>query len=70
MSGQPGNGATDPAGRFPGLDVLSQAGHWDRVTAEVILARVEPQPELKFFTPAEGTCATALVDLITAQHAR
>ena len=65
-----GNGAPDSGGRFPGLDVLSQAGHWDRVTAEVILARVEPLPELKFFTPAEGTCATALVDLITAQRDR
>ena len=38
------NGAPDPGGRFPGLDVLSQAGHWDRVTADVILARVGPLP--------------------------
>jgi hypothetical protein len=55
------------SGRFPGFDVLSQAEHWDRVTADVIAARVEPQPELTFFTQAEATCAAALVDQLTGQ---
>ena len=31
---------TGPAtGRFPGFDALSQAGHWDQVTADLITAR-------------------------------
>lgn len=56
-----------PAGRFPGFDVLSQAPHWDQVTAELITARSEPPPEVKFFNDAERACATALLDLLTGQ---
>jgi hypothetical protein len=69
MSGHAnGNGAPDLGGRFPGLDVLSQSGHWDRVTADVILARVGPLPAVKFFTAAEEACAAALLDQITGQR--
>ena len=64
-----GNGAQDLGGRFPGLDVLGQAGHWDRVTADVILARVGPLPAVKFFTAAEKACAAALLDQLTGQRA-
>ncbi len=69
MSGHAnGNGAPDLGGRFPGLDVLSQAGHWDRVTADVILARVGPLPAVTFFTAAEKACAAALLDQLTGQR--
>ena len=40
-------------GRFPGFDPLGQAPHWDQVTAELITARSEPPPEVKFFNDAE-----------------
>ena len=63
-----GNGAPDSGGRFPGLDVLGQARHWDRVTADVILARIEPLPAVKFFTAAEKACAAALLDQLTGQR--
>jgi len=63
VSGQP----APPAGRFPGVDVLDQAPHWDRVTAEVVAARSGPFGELKFFTPAEQACAAALLNLLTGQ---
>ena len=63
--------ARRPAGledRFPGFDAISQAQHWDQVTADVVLARIGPPPVLKFFTAAEEASATALVDQITGQH--
>ena len=63
--------ARRPAGledRFPGFDAISQAQHWDQVTADVVLARMGPPPVLKFFTAAEEASATALVDQITGQH--
>jgi hypothetical protein len=68
LIGQPEDGARDQGGRFPGFDVLSQSGHWDRVTADLIAARVGPPPELEFFTSAEATCAAALVDQLTGQR--
>jgi hypothetical protein len=66
-----GGPARQPAGpddRFPGFDAISQAPHWDQVTADVVLARMGPPPVLKFFTAAEEASATALVDQITGQH--
>jgi hypothetical protein len=48
--------------RFPGFDPTSQAGHWDSVTAEVVLARLEPPPPFRFFAPAEQAPAIALAD--------
>ena len=53
--------------RFPGFDVLSQARHWDDVTAEVVLARVGPPPVLRFFTGPEAAGAGALLNLLTGQ---
>ena len=45
---------TGPAtGRFPGFDVLSQAGHWDQVTTDLITARTGPQQAPEFFTETE-----------------
>jgi Gluconate 2-dehydrogenase subunit 3 len=53
--------------RFPGFDVLSQAPHWDQVTADAVAARVRPPPLPKFFTKAEEACARALLNLLTGQ---
>lgn len=60
----PGNAAP----RFPGFDVLGESGSWDAVTAGVVLARVGPQPPLRFFTPTHEAVARALFDLILDQH--
>jgi Gluconate 2-dehydrogenase subunit 3 len=74
MSGQPGRPGIPgrPSagweGRFPGFDVLSQARHWDQVTADLVLDRTRPPPPLKFFTAAEEACAAALLDQITGQE--
>jgi hypothetical protein len=64
VSARPGG----TADRFPGFDVLSQAPHWDQVTTDLVLARVGPPAEVKFFTAAEQACATALLDLLTGQN--
>ena len=58
------------AGRFPGFDVLDQAPHWDRVTADVVLARTDTPTAVKFFTEAEESCARALLNLLTGQDER
>jgi hypothetical protein len=54
-------------GRFPGFEVLGQAGHWDPVTAGLIKARTGPQPAPQFFTEIEQAAAAALLDQLTGQ---
>jgi hypothetical protein len=56
-------------GRFPGFDVLSQARHWDTVTADLITARTGPPPDPGFFTADERACAAALLTQLTGQGA-
>jgi hypothetical protein len=74
MSGHTGGErSTAPSGtgresRFPGFDPLSQAQHWDQVTASVVMARLGPPPVLKFFTASEGACAAGLLDHLVGQH--
>jgi len=53
--------------RFPGFDALGQARHWDRVTADAVMARVEALPAAKFFTGPEEACARALLNLLAGQ---
>jgi len=50
--------------RFPGFGVLSQAPHWDQVTADLVTSRTATPPAVKFFTAAEEACAAALLDLL------
>jgi hypothetical protein len=54
-------------GRFPGFDTAAQAGHWDPVTAGVVLSRLRIPQELGFFTAAEEAAATALCDQLLGQ---
>jgi Gluconate 2-dehydrogenase subunit 3 len=54
-------------GRFPGFDVLTQAAHWDPVTAGVVLSRLAMPPAVRFFTPAEQATAAALCDRLLGQ---
>jgi hypothetical protein len=58
------------AGRFPGFDVLDQVRHWDRVTADVVLARTDTPAAVKFFSESEESCARALLNLLTGQDGR
>jgi hypothetical protein len=56
-------------GRYPDYDVLEQAGHWDPVTREMVLARVDAVPPIRFFSVAEAATLGALCDQLTAQDA-
>ncbi|MGH3280146.1 MAG: gluconate 2-dehydrogenase subunit 3 family protein [Trebonia sp.] len=58
---------TGPTGRFPGFDVLTQAGHWDPLTAGVVLSRTGRPPDIRFFIPSEEATATALCDRLLGQ---
>ena len=54
--------------RFPGLDVLGQARHWDSVTADLVTARLSPPPGLAFFAADQAACAGVLLNLLTGQQ--
>ena len=54
--------------RFPGFDVFTEQRRWDPVTAAVVTGRLSPSPGLSFFTPAEETIATPLLDLLLGQQ--
>jgi gluconate 2-dehydrogenase subunit 3-like protein len=55
--------------RFPGFDVLDQAGGWDAVTQGVVLRRLGPPPPLRFFTTEEEAACRPLLDRLLAQDA-
>ncbi len=54
-------------GRYPEYDVLEQADHWDPVTREMVLDRVNNVPPVRFFTEREAATLGALCDVLTAQ---
>jgi hypothetical protein len=56
-------------GRYPDYDVLEEASHWDEVTREVVLRRVDDVPPLRFFNAREAATLRDLCDLLTAQDA-
>ncbi|MCU4183103.1 gluconate 2-dehydrogenase subunit 3 family protein [Acidiferrimicrobium sp. IK] len=55
-------------GRFGDFDVLGQVSRWDLVTAGVVLARLDTDPQLSFFTAEEEPTVRALTDLLLGQH--
>ena len=70
MSRRPGpyqRQQSGPPGRFPGFDVLGQARHWDRVTADLVTARLSAPSGLAFFTAAQAACAGVLLNLLAGQ---
>ncbi len=54
-------------GRYPDYDCLEHVRHWDALTREVVTARVEQVPELRFFDAAEAASLTAFCDVVLAQ---
>jgi choline dehydrogenase-like flavoprotein len=54
-------------GRYPDYDVLEQKEHWDDVTRETIMRRVDDPPEIRFFTASEAATLAAFCDTVTAQ---
>jgi hypothetical protein len=56
-------------GRYPDYDVLANADNWDETTREAILERVDNQPPLRFFSPAEARELEPFLDVVLAQDA-
>ena len=54
-------------GRYPDYDVLAHAPHWDAVTREVVMQRVEQVPPIRFFSPEEVRVLRHFCDCVTAQ---
>ncbi len=54
-------------GRYPDFDCLEEASHWDELTRRVVLERLDPPPELRFFTESEAATLTAFCDIVLAQ---
>jgi Gluconate 2-dehydrogenase subunit 3 len=56
-------------GRYPQHDVLRQSSHWDELTREVVLDRVQNVPPIRYFDAAEAGTLKAFCDIVTAQDA-
>lgn len=54
------------AGSGRGERIVEQARYWDRATAGVVLARIGPHPDPRFFTPAEVAVARPLLTHLLA----
>jgi hypothetical protein len=54
-------------GRYPDYNVLEQADHWDPVTRQVVMERVEVLPPIKFFTSGEAATLGNFFDIVLAQ---
>ena len=64
------NGVTPQMhGRYPDYNVLDEVDHWDPVTREVVLQRVEQVPPIRFFTAAEAATLGCFCDVVMAQDA-
>ncbi len=62
------NGVTPQMhGRYPDYNVLDEAGHWDEVTRQVVLERVEQTPPIRFFTRDEATTLGVFCDVVMEQ---
>lgn len=56
-------------GRYPDFDVMEDRDHWDLVTRDLLVARVEQVPECRFFGLEEQRTLGAFLDVVLAQDA-
>lgn len=56
-------------GRYPDFNVLDNREHWDPVTRDLLIARVEQVPAYRFFDPGEQRTLGAFLDVVLAQDA-
>jgi hypothetical protein len=54
-------------GRYPDYDVMANQDHWDEVTRQLVVDRVERVPELRFFDEREAATLVPLCDHLTGQ---
>lgn len=58
----------DGGHRYPGLDVMSLARHWDPATTAAVASRLGRPPDLRFFTQDQVLTASALCDRLLDQN--
>lgn len=68
-TGQPLQPCAQP-GYYPGFQTLSQKAFWDKATRDVVLARVEQVPPIRFFNPKEAQLMQAICDRLLPQTDR
>ncbi len=54
-------------GRYPNFNVMDGRDHWDPVTREMLVARVEQVPECRFFNAEEQRTLAVFLDVVLAQ---
>ena len=54
-------------GRYPDYDVVNEAPHWDEVTRQLVLDRIENVPDIRFFSDAEARTLGVFCDVVLAQ---
>ncbi len=57
-------------GYYPGFQTMSQKAFWDEATRNVVLARVEQVPPIRFFTSEEVPLMQAVCDRLLPQDDR
>ena len=57
-------------GYYPGFSTLSQKDFWDEATRQLVLARVNDIPPIRFFNPMEARLMKAVLDRILPQDDR
>ncbi|MGH9586365.1 MAG: gluconate 2-dehydrogenase subunit 3 family protein [Acidobacteriaceae bacterium] len=68
-SGEPIRDLEQP-GYYPGYSTLGQQKKWDETTRDVVVKRVDRQPEIRFFQPAEAELLAAIIDRVIPQDDR
>lgn len=58
----------DGGRRYPGLDVMALARHWDPATTAAVAARLGIPPPMRFFTQDELVTVSALCDRLLDQN--
>lgn len=58
---------TEQPPRFPGFSAVSQAEHWDPVTRDLVLSRLGPNPDARFFPPAPFETVVLLLEELIDQ---
>lgn len=57
-------------GYYPDFHTLSQKSFWDEATRNIVLARVEQVPSIRFFSPEEAQLMQAICDRVLPQDDR
>src|SRR5436305_1113270 len=57
-------------GYYQGFSALNQQAFWDEATRNVVMARVEQVPPIRYFTPGESRLMQAICDRLLPQDDR